>query len=158
MRIAILVSSALILVGVALSVYFLVVSNGGDVIKIELEAGKDGEVVFDDLCMVPGEETGYTLELMYKGKADCKIKLDFNERAAGTLKNYAYVRIEAGGEVIYEKLLADALAEEAFDFPYELKEGEPQTIDIIYYMPESVGNEAADAEADFELLITVSDE
>ena len=68
------------------------------------------------------------------------------------------MKIVANGEVISDELLADAFEKEKIVLPVDFDEGENTELKIVYYLPLDVGNEAKNAEAVFELLLTASNE
>ena len=87
-----------------------------------------------------------------------EVHLFFEETQSGTLKHYAYIRIEANGRELCDQLMATVLAGEGIDLFVDLHQVEQQEVIITYYLPIEAGNEAQNAEAGFDLLITVSNE
>ena len=86
-------------------------------------------------------------------------KLDFVDTdEEKTLKKYARVKIVADGEVISDELLADAFEKEKIVLPVDFDDKKNTELKIVYYLPLDVGNEAKNAEAVFELLLTASNE
>ena len=75
-----------------------------------------------------------------------------------TLKNFARVKILVKGEAVYDELLANALKDENISFSVDFGEDKNTELTVVYYLPIEVGNEAKNAEAIFELLITASNE
>ena len=158
MRIALAVLSTLILIGVALMIYVLVAFNNRNIIKINIENGETQAVEFKKLDLIPGEECNYTLSLSSKVADEYDILLVFRETEEHTLKDYARVRMESNGEVICDKLLAEMFTGNGISLSFRLVKDRSEDIQITYYLPEDVGNEAQNAEAAFELLITASNE
>ena len=156
MRISMIASSTLILVGVALTVYISVVFSNRRVINVDINPDEIHTVEFKDLLLVPGKEEEYILSL----KSDIKEKYDahilFNEIADGDLKKFAYVKIELNGSVIREDSLASLLESDTITLSIDPKKSPAKQIKITYYLPAEVGNEAQESTSDFELLITVS--
>lgn len=66
--------------------------------------------------------------------------------------------MEKDGEVICDELLAEVFAQEGYELAVDFADGAKNEIKIIYYMPENVGNEAQNAEAKFDLIVTATDE
>ena len=110
------------------------------------------------MCLIPGEACTYTLKLEGDVAEQYEVHLLFEEMQSGTLKNYAYIRIEANGQVLCDQLMATVLAGEGIDLFVDLHQVEQQEVIITYYLPIEVGNEAKNAEAVFDLLITASNE
>lgn len=158
-RIALIVLSAMILIGVALTVYMLSTANNRNIIKVNIENGKTQAVEFKDLCLLPGEECGYIISFGSGAADKYDVELVFHEtEGEKTLKDHAYVRIEANGEVICDQLLATLFENSHITLPIDLTGDEKNDVKIVYYLPEEVGNEVQNAEATFELLITASNE
>ena len=86
------------------------------------------------------------------------LSLDFVEIGNKSLKNFAYVKIISNGDVVCDKLLATVFEDQDVVLPVDFNEGKNTEITIVYYLPIDVGNEAKNAEAAFELLLTASNE
>lgn len=154
MRGILVAGSALILIGVALMLWMLLTAEERTVLHVDLDAAPP--LKFEELCLIPGEEVAYTLELN-ANKADAyDVTFDFVETEERTLKNYARVRIEAGEEVLYDELMATAFEDTNIKIPVDFDEEKNTELTIVYYLPIDVGNEAENAQAVFELLITAS--
>lgn len=158
MQIILVVGSALIIVGVSLMGWMLTTEDDRSVIEIQLKDGKTQSVEFEDLSLVPGEECEYTVKLERSDADQYDLKLDFVETEEKSLKNYARVKILANGEVVCDELLAAVFENEDIVLPVDFSEGRNTELKIVYYLPLDVGNEAKNAEAIFELLLTASNE
>ena len=159
MRIILIAGSVLIIVGVSLMGWMLATEDERGVIEVKLEDGKTESLAFEDLTLVPSEECEYTIQLEKTSASKYDLELDFVDTdEKKTLKNYARVKIVANGEVISDELLADAFEKEKIVLPVDFDEGENTELKIVYYLPLEVGNEAKNAEAVFELLLTASNE
>lgn len=159
MRWILLAGSVLILIGVALMLWMLLTADDRTVIKIDL--GLEKPVHFNELCLIPGEEVYYDLEFNGNKMNQYTVYFDFvdlDESKKQTLKNYARVKIEAGEEILYDELLADAFEGKAFTLPVDFDTGLNTKLTVVCYLPIDVGNEAENAEADFDLLIKASNE
>lgn len=155
--IALIVMCVMALVGVALTAYFL--SAAKNVIKVEIEPDKTQAVEFEHLGLHPGESCEYILRLSSEYSEEYRLELKFKDRAPElTLKDYACVRIERDGETVCDEVLATAFELDCITLGIDFSHGAKNEITIVFYMPEEIGNEAQDAEADFELLITATDE
>ena len=64
----------------------------------------------------------------------------------------------ANGNVVCDELLADAIEDDNIVFPVDFEANDKNEIKIVYYLPLDVGNEAKKAEAQFELILTASNE
>ena len=161
MRIVLIVSSVLIIVGISLMGWMLATSEERNVIKIRLKDGKTETIEFKGLGLIPGESCEYTIEL--KGDQSLKYDLSFDFAEAEsedemTLKLYAYVRISSGDEVLYDDLLVNAYENDSIAFPVDFREDLNTELTVTFYLPIEVGNEAKNAEAIFDLLLTASNE
>lgn len=155
MNILLALTAVLILVTVALSFYYIYVRNNRNVIQLSISADESYSVDFKALGLLPGDDISYTLRVKSEEKQKYKMTLKFNETdTEQKLKDFVYVRIEMGDEVIYEKLLADSFTDEALSLDVDFTNVKKNEFRITYYMPEEVGNEAQNAEAFFELHIT----
>ena len=159
MRILLISLAVMILVGAALTTYFLLSMANRRVIKLKMDGVEDGAVAFKHLGLAPGEEIDYTVRI-YSVEEDrpCTLLLDFVETEDLSLKQYAYVRMEADGEVLCDALLADMFLAPSIPLDCVLKEKESVDISVTYYMLPEVGDEAQGAEACFDLLIRTSEE
>ena len=158
MRIILVAGSALIIVGVSLMGWMLETEDERGVIEVKLEDGKTESLVFKNLTLVPGDECEYIIQLEKTSASKYDLELDFVETEEKTLKNYAYVKIIANGEVICDELLATVFENDNIVLPVNFDEGKNTELKIVYYLPIEVGNEAKKAEAVFELLLTASNE
>ena len=158
MRIILIAGSVLIIVGVSLMGWMLATEDERGVIEVKLEDGKTESLAFEDLTLVPGEECEYTIQLKKTSASKYYLELDFVETEEKTLKNYARVKIVANGEVISDELLANAFEKEKIVLPVDFEEEKNTELKVVYYLPLDVGNEAKNAEAIFELLLTASNE
>lgn len=156
-NITLVVMSIMILIGVGLTIYFL--HAGKHVLQINIEQGKTETVWFEDLCLRPGEQASYTLLLNSRYEDAYQLLLHFeDEDPALTLKQYTYVRIERDGEVLCDARLAELFAQEALRVTVDVTDQAKQELTVTYYMPEEIGNEAQNATAAFQLLVTATNE
>lgn len=148
--------SLMILAGGGLSAYFLFDKAREDVIEINISEGETKEISFENLNIAPGESDEYTVELICEVEDSFELFFDFSEKESSPLKSFVYARIEIEGEVICDRLLSELLSGESVSCEAVLGGDAPLAVHITYYMPTSVGNEAQGAEANFEILITIS--
>ena len=156
MRVILIVGSALILVGVMLMGWMLKHKDAQNMIDVLLVDGKTKVVEFESLTLVPGEECEYTVRLRKSDIDKYKLKLDFVELEEKMLKNFARVKILANGEIVYDELLATTFENHGTVLSVDFAEEKNTELRIVYYLPIDVGNEAKNAEAIFELLLTAS--
>lgn len=156
-NIALIVMCVVILLGVALTIYFLTADK--HVIKVSIEPDETKEIRFEELCLRPGESCAYTLSIRSGYAQKCRLTLRFEDQNTKlTLKDHAYVRMEKDGEVLCDTKLSEIFEQQTVEVAVDFTDGESNDIRIIYYMPEDVGNEAQNAEADFRLLVTATNE
>ncbi len=152
-----IVMSVLILVGVGLTAYFLIADK--NVIKVSVDPEQTQSVSFENLSLRPGESCEYTLVLSCEYDDEYRILFDFVEGdGVQTLKNYAYVRIEDNGRTVCDELLSDAFEREDIGLGANFGDGAKYNLTVTFYIPDHIGNEAQNAEADFTLLITATNE
>ena len=158
LNIALIVVGALILLGVILLVLVIAADDNKNVIDISLEVGETRKIEFDALCLVPGEQSGYTLSLKRGSSRKYDLKLGFVDLVPekNSLGQYAYVKIESDGELICDSPLASILDRDDITVSVDLTKQKTQELRIAYYLPEEIGNEAQNAEALFALLLTAS--
>ena len=161
MRILLIAGSAMIIVGVSLMGWMMATEEEQNVIRVELDEGDTETVGFEALALVPGESCEYTVLLKKESTAKFDLRLQLSETEAGragTLKNFARVKILSGETVLYDELLLDAFTDEAILVPVDFDQNQNTELKLVYYLPIGIGNEAKNAEAEFELLLTASNE
>ena len=148
------VLSLLILIGIALMIYFM----SGDEWKENLcifveENGR--EITFKDLRLIPGTCAEYTLSL-YSGLADTyEVTLSLSGDTEAVLNQCVYVYLEANGRLLCEELIMDMLGEE-FTFSCMLNPTESCPVRVVYRMPTDVGDEVQGASSDLILTVKAS--
>ncbi len=159
MRIALIGASVLVLIGVSLMTWMLITEDDRNNVDVFLSEGMTETIQFENLSLVPGESCEYVVKLKGDNAKKYDLSLDFVDTdQEKTLKNFAYVKIIANEEVICDELLADAFENEKIVLPVDFDEEKNTELKIVYYLPIEVGNEAKNAEAFFELLLTASNE
>ena len=71
------------------------------------------------------------------------------------LKNNARVQIQVDGEVVIDELLATLFESDPYEQVKRTYERKPFYIDVIFYLPENVGNEVKNTTVDFDIVIVV---
>lgn len=154
---AIALSAVVALTGVGLYIAWEPTNDEG-MIRVNVSANGTEIVEFEDLHVLPGEESNYQLALYSPVNGPARVTLSFDEKAEGTLKNFVFVKItNEAGEVVCDLLLAEAMTQE-FSFDAELGRKDPCELSVTYYMPEDVTNEAKNASALFDLVICACNE
>lgn len=156
-RIIMVILSAMLLIGVGMTGWMLGTRDDREVVRIDLD-GQIDPIGFENLCLIPGESCSYTFRLKGDVAKEYDIHLRFEETEEKTLKNFAFVRIETNGTVLCDELMATAFEGEGIELHVDLSQAKQQDLIITYYMPLEVGNEAQNAEAIFDLLITATNE
>ena len=159
MRIVLIGASVLILIGISLMTWKLTTEDDRNNVDVYLSEGMTETIQFENLSLVPGESCEYVVKLKGDNAKKYDLSLDFVDTdQEKTLKNFAYVKIIANEEVICDELLADVFENEKIVLPVDFDEKKNTELKIVYYLPIEVGNEAKNAEAFFELLLTASNE
>ena len=154
-----IVCSVLTLVGIILIWFFIATPDKNNVIDVNIDTkGSSESIEFESLDLIPGRSVEYTVKLHGEITEDCDITLDFeDENKKLTLKNYVYAKIIVGEEIVCDELLSNLFEmKEELKLSSKLDRKGTYDISIIYYMPDTVGNEAQSAEADFKLNIAAS--
>ena len=117
------------------------------------------EIKFEFNNFSPGSEKGYTLQFEGNSNGKYLFNFHFNEIGNGELKKYLNVGIKMNGEVVYECSLMELLSGQN-DLSFELKilRKEIVEFELIYLMPESIGNEAQNALGKFNLLVSIKEQ
>ncbi len=158
MQIALIIGCVLIFVGVGLIGWITSTQDERNVINVQLQEGTTEKVEFENLGLIPGEECEYVLSLKKGEKNSYDLKLDFVELEEKTLKQFARVKIIFNEEVLHDELLADVFDGDGLTVHVDFDGGKKTELKIVYYLPIEVGNEAKNAEAIFELLLTTNNE
>ena len=145
----------LLLVGVALMAVLLTTPNNTLVHDVTLD---DNQVTHDSLNfsvngLLPGQERGYTVNLKGTRSGNYAVSLEFVEKNEGALKNYIDVTVRCGeNERIYK--LSELLGGTTVSITCKVTAAQPTVIQVIYTIPQEVGNDAQNATADFVINLT----
>lgn len=157
-RIALIALSVLILVGAALTGYFLATVTRRHAIVVDLEEDRSAgvrTVCFEDLSLVPGGSTEYTIKL--RGMQDETYDLSFSfvasEEDEQALCRYLSVRMLLEDTVLCDQKLDTMLGADSVHTDVSFDKAREKRLTVLFYMSEEVGNEAQDAVADFALRI-----
>ena len=158
MRIIMILSSVMIVLGVLIMYQVSEASDDQEVITVHIQEGSIETVAFADLTLIPGASCEYAIRIKSDTAESCEVVLDFVEKQEGNLGDFAYVRVISNQDVIYDDLLAKAFDAQGIVFSAEFDKRKNTDLTVIYYLPDTVGNEARNAEAVFELQIKASNE
>ena len=97
----------------------------------------------------------YTVKINTKESNDYVLTFLFFEKEESKLKEYIHVKIvEEDDKVVFDMLLSDIIKDDKISYLFYLDEETPKYFDIIYYMDETVGNEAKGLEMTFDLIVS----
>ena len=157
-RIFLIALSAFLIGAAALCGVVLSMNESPDTVTVIIRESTFETLRFSDLSLLPGEECSYDVELKADRAQSYRLVLDFSEHGEKTLKNFARVKIISNGTEICDELLADVFSDDPITLDVDFAKSKNTNLNIVYYLPIDVGNEAKNAEADFELLITAQNE
>ena len=157
-RVLMALSSIIIVIGVILMYQTIQASDDPDVIVVYIKRGQTETIEFADLALVPGSQSDYEIKLKGTSNREADVILKFVKKGGERLEDFAYVKIISGDEVLYDELLATAFKSDGVTLPVNFPQHSNTDLRIVYYLPETVGNEIKNAEALFELQITASNE
>ena len=148
---ALVLLSSLILVGVVIMSIFLFTAKGERVIEVKLEPYDIYHLSFERMALAPGEECSYPVKISMDGIDDFDVSLEFKENAKNTLSSFVFVKVVSSGDTVCEGRLSEIMESgEIILTSEQINDG----FELVYYMPESTGNDAQGKETEFELLIT----
>lgn len=154
MQILLIMGSVLVIIGVNLVGWVTSTRDERNVIDVQLAEGETEKIEFENLGLIPGEECEYVLSLKKGEKNSYDLNLKFTELEEKTLKQFARVKIIFKDEILHDELLADVFEGDDIVVHVDFEKEKKTELKIVYYLPIDVGNEAKNAEAIFELLLT----
>ena len=107
---------------------------------------------FNDLTLIPGHKTDYTVLINSNYSKNYIIELLFLENNNNQVNNYLYVELLIDDEVIYENTFNEVKSD-TIRFSKFIKRNEPLKIKVVYYLDKNTGNEIQNEEIDIELKI-----
>ena len=155
-RIFLVLFGALVLLCGCVLAYVASESNYGNIINLDIEDGECEKVEFKEFYILPGESCSYVLRLNMKTYGNYSLNLDFERVSSQNLEKYVNVKILVGGRTLCDTPLSELLSDENQGINYLMSSWLPENVEIIYYIPEEVGNEAQGAYTTFDLNITAS--
>lgn len=157
-RIMMLLVSVLLIGGAVLLIWLTETEDERNVMRVNLNSEETKAIHFEDLSMIPGESCEYSISMQGDRAKTYNVHLDFAETEEKTLMNFARVTIMVNGETVCDELLATAFERDDIGFSVKFEEEKTIDLNVTFYLPLEVGNEAKNAEALFDLLITASNE
>ena len=125
------------------------------IIEFNLNDGSEQVIEFKDLDFIPGSVNDYTVKINTKKSNEYILSFDFLEKDESKLKDYVHMKIvDEDGTVIFDKLLSELINEDKVNYLFYLEKGNPKYFEIVYYMEETVGNEAKGLEMTFDLIVS----
>lgn len=125
---------------------------------IEIDIAEEGTKVvsFDGFSVLPGEEKGYTFVFDEVDVTPYDVAFQFKSKMDSDSYNFIYVRIIVDGEILQDKQLNQAFADDPTIVHIEPLKDRDVDVKIVYYIPIDVGNEAQNVELDFDLIVTTT--
>lgn len=128
-------------------------------ITVSKEGTTTSTVEIHDLALLPATSRTYTVHLRCKASGTYRVSLAYEEKANGGLKPFVNVTVKAGDEIMWNGTLQALLNGKTIPgFSAELQAEDPFDVQVIYEMPQEVGNEAKDTFADFDVHFTIEKE
>ena len=155
-RIILITTIVLVLIAIVLFVAVAFNEKDTSVIKVKLDSGENEKISFENLALIPGEQCEYEIELSVGSVKKYDLKLEFAEKKDGALKRFACAKVIVDGKVVFDDVLFKLFEKGTIELPIDLSEKDNTKIDLIYYLPDSIGNEAQETEATFDLIITAN--
>lgn len=152
---AVILGILAIIIGVVL-IYTLYDKEDRDVIRVNIDNHESKTISFEDLALVPGEETGYTFMFDQVDLAEYDVVLQFKKTEKTVPCDFIYVRISVDGEVKYDKSLGEFLDKDPVFFHINPIKNKDNEVNVTYYIPLDVGNEAQDVDVYFDLVVTAT--
>ena len=159
MQILLSAACVLIIIGATLAIWVMSTDAERNVIDVRLKNGETKTLRFEDLALIPGGSSEYVVVLNRGASKNYDLTLRIKSIGKDNqLKHFARVRIEADGAEICDELLDTLIKSRSVSFPVDLTKNRSMELRIVCYLPLEVGNEAQNATADFEILLSASNE
>ncbi len=165
-RVLISVCSVFLALVLGITLYFVIdpFDKQDNMTQIVIGESEDGvsveHVSFEAPKIHPGETASHIVNLTGEIEGRTKVQLLFKKDTTKTndLAQYIIVTVKINEEKYCEMLLSDIFSKTLGTVDCEMSRTKPIVIEIAYSMPIEIGNEAADTEAFFDLMITSSNE
>ena len=157
-RTLIVVGSLLIITGIVIIALMTSTSDNPGIVNVDMDNSKPQAVEFNNFDLVPGSSCEYEIKFNGSRFKQYTVALEFVEKENKSLKDYLRVKIISGDKEIYDNLLANAFSDIPLALSVDFDKGLNTDLKLVYYLPIEVGNEAKNADADFELLFKAESE
>lgn len=158
MQITLCITSVFILIAAILVCYSLDAADETEAISFCLENKETDVLHFENLCLIPGEECSYQVTLTGENPKAYDVTLHFEELFDLGLRKFAFVKVSLDGKIILDDLIDTVMRSDDIGFTVDFGAEKDSQLEITYYLPLEVGNEAKGKEAIFDLYITASNE
>lgn len=159
MQILLTAACLLILVGAVLGVWVTSTDGERNVIDVRLRRGETETLRFEELSLIPGGSSEYVVALSRGGANSYRLNIAFKEIGSNNkLGSFARMRVEVNGEEICDQLLGTLIKSEGLSLPVDFAKSSEVELRFVCYLPLEIGNEAQNATADFEILLSASNE
>jgi len=132
--------------------------NPDSTFEIMTPKGYSKSIDFGDLDLIPGESRQYDIDLTSKLTSKNYIVFSFEKSADSPLAEYIYCEMKIGDKLLCDTRLDNLLDGRALPYTANMKIGEPIRVDVRFYMPSSVTNEAQNKTASIRLNINATNE
>ena len=132
--------------------------NPDSTFEIMLAKGYSQSVDFGNLELIPGESRQYDIDLTSKISSKNDLEFSFEELSESPLAEYIYCEIKIGDTILCDTRLDNLLDKRSLPYTTDMKIGEPLRVDVRFYMPSSVTNEAQGKTASVRLNINATNE
>lgn len=158
-RLWLLILSVMILIGVAMVVVVIRFGHDGNTIKMDIQHGQPQKVENTIPRMIPGAKSEYVITSYRYVPGIYTLTFDFEDKdfENSVFDNAVRVRIECNGEVYCDQTLATLFETGDPVVTLDMREEIWKTINVVYYIPEDIGNEIQGATADFDLFIIANE-
>ena len=154
--------AALAIIGILLVLFvtffkdgFPIIATDVSIIEINLDDDSEQIIEFKDLELIPGYGIEYNVKVSVDKSDEYDLSFDFVTLDDSKLKKYTHVKIvDEDGVVICDELLKELLDNDGVTHTFKISRFNPLYLDVIYYMDESVGNEAKGLEMTFNLVVS----
>lgn len=111
-----------------------------------------------ELTLTPGTSKISSINLKCINTGGYLIRLEFKERGKGNLKDYLNVIIKYNNEVIFEDKLNKVFDNKDIYIDNVFLRDDEVFLEVIYILPEDIGNEAQGAKAKFDIKLIIKQE
>lgn len=114
-------------------------------------------VSINGLAFIPGESRDYSFKLKCRDAGEYQVGLKLLEKADGCLKNFIDVNVVLDGNQVLSGNLGELMGTAEIVLRNYSFGRESVDLVITYSMPDTIGNEAMGASADFDMKLLISE-